>query len=370
MFDWFKKKIEPAPTMIHPPWRNGQYVTYFLDRNDGFWAAISIHVVAFEEGAWILRAFFKTRAGECAMWFISRPDSPANDMDPIPGKSETLRKVPLVQSPEEEMHENPQNTTALAMNLLMVRRWPKAAQCLNEAPRQVSYPCGIREAHLLVTTVGPNYDKHHDLNPRVMITGVACLAVNGHENPMTATSYGCMDPNDAMGDIFEDFIDFGHAKPTVHVEFTLTYPATWFLLPSKTEVGSNEINYRAQLGGVTCAGSLTVNLFRGSKEQLEAKRAELIARIGGTGPGPVGQLRPRKNAPIKLEGNAWSVVSDMSNPGIDGLICAGLFMSPTGDCLALVNGFGCIAKKNPRCAETLVEMERAFRQVVESFQFA
>ena len=115
----------------------------------------------------------------------ARPDT----MDVIPVKHESIRKSPPDAANLQRCFQEP--TMAgyvpvfaskdhmlmgdLALNLLMVRRWPEASKCLRRPARDVRYPCEVHRAHLLVTP-GLGYQKHRDINSRVMLTGVACLA--------------------------------------------------------------------------------------------------------------------------------------------------------------------------------------------------
>ena len=46
---------------------------------------------------------------------------------------------------------------------------------------------------------------------------------------MTATSFGLYDPTDVGLPSGEDFVDLTHLKHVVHVGFSLSYPAAWFL---------------------------------------------------------------------------------------------------------------------------------------------
>ena len=76
----------------------------------------------------------------------------------------------------ERLIQEPEMQTSMAMNLLMVRRWDAAKEALRGAAREVCYPCWIDRAYPLVTPIpGAEVQKHHDLNPRVMLTGVLRL---------------------------------------------------------------------------------------------------------------------------------------------------------------------------------------------------
>jgi hypothetical protein len=55
---------------------------------------------------------------------------------------------------------------------------------------------------------------------------------------------------------------------------------------------------------------------------------------------------------------------------IDQLVCTLVSSSDDGGRLAHVRTIGCIARANPRRDATLAAMEPAFRQILESFEFA
>jgi hypothetical protein len=79
--------IDPHPDVldIHPRWRVGQYVSYFLERGDGSWTAFTIRIVNRpDDGAWVLIADFKTASGESTAWFGSNPQATAEVVDPVP----------------------------------------------------------------------------------------------------------------------------------------------------------------------------------------------------------------------------------------------------------------------------------------------
>src|SRR5262245_32590000 len=124
---------------IHPEWRVGQYVTYFLERSDGTWTAFAIRIEAqTEDGAWILRGDFKTSRGESTEWLRSDPRAKANDIDPVPLGREVGRHMPA-ETPEQ-LADDPSMQLSLAMNLLLVRRDSTAVTALDSRPRPVQYP--------------------------------------------------------------------------------------------------------------------------------------------------------------------------------------------------------------------------------------
>lgn len=353
---------------LHPAWRAGQYVTYYLEREDGSWAAVALRVLGQAQGGvWALRGDFKTRRGECLVLFRSDPAAPADAPDPIPVQTKIVRESPASDASSADpanLIEKPEMSVSLAMNLLLVRRWPAAAEALSRAARPVDYPCGIDEAHLLVTP-GPGYEKHHDLCPRVMLTGVACLSLDGGRNPMTVTSFGLNDPAADGPTTYDDFVDLSHPKRIDHEGFTLTYPATWFMA-HQSEQGKDGLRISAhetQVGGLSCSLTCAVLLYSGDRRRVEEELRAARARLSGALPGL--SLRA---APLALPGGATGYASDYIHPAIDGVAYSAVFETGARDRFALVNAFGCISRANPRRRDTMAEFERVFREILGSFQ--
>ena len=348
---------------MHPEWRVGQYVTYFLERSDANWAAFAITIEAqTEDGAWILRGDFKTRRGDSTMWFRSNPHAKADEIDPRP-----ISETALHSSAEtvEEFFDEPFMQDTLATNLLQVRRAWAAVRTLQSAPRPVRYPCGIDSARRF-TSRGPGYD----LNPRVFVTGVACVSGNDGQNPMIATSFGSRSPSDSGTESYEDFVDFSHCKVVRHNCFSLSYPATWFLRleGSRHDRGATVDDYSAHPGGVTCACTFAVSIGRGTHKQLTEIRQQALARFAGPITGPMGMFIPQPSRSSSQDGRN-SYFFQLANPGIDGLAHVGVLMDASGTTLAQVCVFGCVGKDNPRRQQTLREMDDVFPDIVNSFQF-
>ncbi|WP_437626735.1 hypothetical protein [Sorangium sp. So ce1151] len=344
-------------------------MTYFLERQDGSWVAMALRILGQDEGGgWTLGGDFKTVGGECAVLFRSDPGAPAEMPDPTPVQIKLVRRYPSASASDDlaSLAEDPTMTVALAMNLLMVRRWPAAAESLSKEARPVRYPCGIDQAHLLVTS-GPGYQKHHDLCPRVMLTGVACLSIDGGKNPMTVTSFGLNDPAAQGPTSYEDFVDLSHPKRIDHEGFALTYPATWFLVrqPDQEKDGLHVAVHGAQLGGVSCSLICTVRLYSGDPRRVAEEQQAARSRLSGPLPG----LSLRGAEPLLLPGDARGYVFDQVHPAIDGVAYSAVFGTDARDRFARVNTFGCISKTNPRRRETMAEYERVFREVLGSFQF-
>lgn len=353
-------------TAIHPPWQAGQYVTYVLDRDDGSWVAFALRILGqSEDGAWAIEGRFKTPHGEAAVLFRSDPSARADAMDPVPVQQTTVRRAASASDDPEGLVDDPVTATSLAMNLLLVRRWKGAAESLSKDAHPVHYPCGIDRAHLLVTP-GPGYQKHHDLCPRVPLTGVACLSIDGGKNPMTVTSFGINDPTAKAPSSYDDFVDLSHPKRVDHEGFTLTYPATWFLAPASGETdGLRVTEHTAQVGGVSCSLACTITIYSGDRRRVAETRDATGTRFSG----PLGGLSRRKTASLRLPGDAWGAVLDLVQPGIDGVVYAAGCIADGGDRFALVTATGCISRASPRRSETLAAYEHVFRETVESFRF-
>jgi len=386
MLNWLRKLGGSSRQTIHPLWQAGQYVTYFLERDVGDWVAFALRLLGqTDDGAWIISADFKTPLGESAIWFRCDPAAPRETPDLIPIKHESVRTSVERSAEPQSLRQEPKTTGDipvivcmdpmlmghLAMNLLMVRRWPEALGSLRKPARDVRYPCEISRAHLLVSP-GPGYEKPHDINPRVMLTGVACLSVDGGKNPMTATSFGLNDPNVSGPTSYEDFVDLSHPKRVVHDGFSLTNPATWFLRPepSETKEGMEAHDYVAVIGGISCSIYFGVTIQAGAPPRIAQERETIVARMGAPQDGPTGRLLPRKGESLQLGDNAVGFATDLENTEIDGSSYSGVFWTDIGDRLAHVIAFGCTSRMNPRRATTLPEMEQNFRKILESSRFA
>lgn len=367
MFSWLRKPDGANFKPIHPPWKAGQYVTYFLERDDGSWVALALRLLGQEEeGSWILCGDFKTKLGEITVWFRCDPTAPAEMPDIIPIQQQPIREFSTNPEDKDSFAEDPNIAISLAMNLLWVRRWPAAAEALRGEARKVCYPCGIDRAHLLITP-GLDYEKHHDINPCVMLTGVSCLSVDGSKHPMIATSFGLSDPAVAVSTSYDDFVDLSHLKSVDHDGFTLTYPATWFL---HLEAGENDQRmelrrFSAQLGGITCSASLSVAFHNDTPEKIIAERDIILSRLSS----PLDGLLPRNGEPLRVKGDGRGFLYNMDRVGIDGLALSVVYLAAERDRLAHIIATGCAAKANPRGRTTLTEMEHVFREILESFRF-
>jgi len=212
--------------------------------------------------------------------------------------------------------------------------------------------------------------KHHDLNPKVTLTGVACLYLDEGKNPMTATSFGLGDPN-VQGPVYEDFVDLSHLTNVEHDGFSLTYPATWFLRGSSEEekVDGGSQSYFFQTGGKSCIATLSVIFHRGSVDHIAHQREATLSLFSGSMDIDTGRLLPRQGVSMQLEGNAQGFVCDLDNPNIAGPTYSGVYCNDAGDRLAHITVLGCIAKQHSHATTTLTEMESAFRTILESFRF-
>jgi hypothetical protein len=136
--------IDPHPDVldIHPRWRVGQYVSYFLERGDGSWTAFTIRIVNRpDDGAWVLIADFKTASGESTAWFGSNPQATAEVVDPVPLQQQMVRGSSA--STPQALANDPGMASSMAMNLLLVWHFPGAAEAFKAPPRSVRHRTGI-----------------------------------------------------------------------------------------------------------------------------------------------------------------------------------------------------------------------------------
>jgi hypothetical protein len=365
-WNWLRRPREF--NAIHPEWRVGQYVTYLLELSDSSWTAFAIRIVArTDDGAWILQCDFKTPLGESTTWFRSDPHAKAEDFDPFPVREELVRGSHA--ETQEQLPEDPLLQSSLAANLLLVRRHSNAVAALRGRPRPVQHPCGIDYAHRF-STPGPGYEKHHDLNPRVMVTGVACSSINNGQKSIVATSFGFNDPSDAEPTSYDDFVDLAHCKAVRHEGFSLSYPATCFLRleGSRLDRGTTVDDYSALYGGMTCSYSLTLSIRRGARDQLTEIRRETLARLADPNEGPMGRLVPQ--SPVRrLHDGQDQYLFRLEDAAIDGLAHSAVLLDSSETTLAQVHVFGCVAKANPRRQSTLRQMGDVFPAIINSFQF-
>jgi hypothetical protein len=345
------------------PWCAGQYVTYFLERSDKSWTAIALRVQGqTQDGFWVISADFKTRSGESRAYIRANPNA-----DSIP-EFFSLSRIQIIRGgPISDIckWDHPDYQLTIALNLFAHTRGQYDEVVLRSPAHPVDYPCGIDRAYSLVMD---RY--HHDLNPRVLITGVASMSVPRGQNELAVTSLGCNNPTEYKAGTFDDFIDFSHPIRVDHDCFSLTYPATWFLQSDVQHATDTNRRYsRAIFGGNTCAGVLSVTLFRGDDAQISAEREIIRNRIREFPKGATSAI-PFDSTDASAEvGNFESCGFDFSDNATKSITTIGLFCSEDRLRLAQVNVTCCIAKANPRGAETLERMRTASREIIQTFQF-
>jgi hypothetical protein len=367
MSNWIKQLIKPKEPVVHPPWETGQYVTYFFQRDDGSWLAIMLTITGkTEDGEWVIYADFKDEDVE------NRATITVDQNDRRPenlklGRKGVLRGTLREFDPKDVKTWNrPEMNVTLALNLLFVRDYQSTANALQGKPHAADYACGIKEVYSIIEPA-PGYMKHIDLNPRVVITGVVCEAVNGDKNPTFVTSFGNMSSGTPLATLYEDFVDFSHMTRIDHDGFSLTYPATWFLRLDGTRDGPlTSLRYGANAGGNTCSAGVSVTVHTGTRENLQKEREKVTARLKSGYGTPAVAFVPPKNNVLELEGGRQLFVLDMVATGIDGFLQSAWY--DADDRLAQLTITGSVAKQNPRRKESLDEMERVFREIVASFQ--
>ena len=362
---WLPRLLGTKPRELHPPWRKGQYVTYFLEREDGSWVAIAMKLIGqTDDNAWIIQADFKSPNVENAVFFRCDPrasaDEPMTYLTPV--RADTVRGSP------DGLFDTPMSHATLAMNLLTPRQWPQVEKALR-GPRAVQFPCEIDEVRTLVSPAG-GYEKHHDLHPRVMLTGVARMTADGVKNPMIATSFGTAEEGVASTSTYDDFVDLSYPKLTDHGIFQVEYPATWFLRTQQEEGGEQEANLAAMAGGNACSAGLSVRIRSGTKRHVAEEREQILAKLRGGLDMPGGRLVLRKGEPHPLAGDASSFVFDLESPGIQGLCYIGVYLHEAPDLVAELTVFGNILEENPRARRVLNQMGPVFARILHSFRFS
>ena len=134
MANWLQKMLGKLQPM-HPPWQAGQYVTYILEYDDGWWIAFLLHLLGKDdEGAWVLCGDFKTPLGELTVWFRCDPNAPSDTMDIAPVRGEVIRKSIVEEDDPRRFNQEPMVMAPLAINILQVRRVPTAKESFQRPP--------------------------------------------------------------------------------------------------------------------------------------------------------------------------------------------------------------------------------------------
>ena len=352
--------VEPSSGTT-PPFQVGQYATYFLDRLDGSWAAISLSIARRnKDGSWALAADFKNESVEN---FVSA--SIAADARMLPPLDIHVLGFTTVRGSSEGPFNSPISHFTLALNLFSPRNSQLAHDALKAPAVDVDLPCGLRVAYPIWSTHA-DYTMRYDLNLGVMLTGVARLSTDDGNIPMTITSFGTRNMEKPLTH-FDDYVDLSHPKLT------------------STKDSSSAIRRRGSCGRkplkavqMSCAGVLRSEVTRapgtcrsrytraGTNESPKSARS-IVKRLSG--PGENGGLRlvPRE-ADSRSGGDDSVHVMVLDYPGIAGMLHCRLVTSPNGG-LACVRAFGCISKESPRRDQTLRDMERTFDEILASFRF-
>jgi len=360
----------PNVQTTHPPWQVGQHVSYFRESEDGRWTAIRIQVAdRTDEGEWILCADFKTASGECTLWLVSN----TQEDEKSPYGFGRFRQEEVRQwSPADEMDDfdDPGLQTSMALNLLLVRQNLDAIATYKTEPLDVLYPCDIDKVHRYTMEL-PDFLKHHDLNPRAYVTGVACLWIDDDKNPILTTAFGHFEQTNAATISFNDYVDFSHPKRIEHGSFSLTYPATWFLRPHETIADSEteQENYLILSGGDACACLLSVSIQSGRPDIIAREHSQALARLSSPKDGPRGVVSPERRK-HQLEGAmAEYFVFREYDSMIEGVDHAALVLDTTRERLADIYLAGRVVKSNPGCKTTIEQMSQIFPSVINSFRF-
>jgi len=336
-------------------------VTYFLDRDNGNWNAIRLGLHHHEtEWTWIIQGDFKTPRIENRILVRIDPRDPC-DLSALGSHEETVRGA------SDDPVDLPGVHLAQLLNLLVVQSSPHAAGALLGESRQANYPCAITRTYPFISP-GPGYEKHHDLHPSVMITGVAGVRIGDFQDPMKVTSFGWASTEPDRPTSFDDFVDLSHAVETDHGEFDLTYPATWFLRPVEEE-GEGPTAFVAPFGGISCAGQLNVRIHRGRPEDLQIKRTELAGRMSEPAELPVGRLEPRSLLPPRWAANEEYLTVDVISRRTEGVIANRYLYSEARDRLVSISASGIVSKENPRRTEMLRDYEATFELILKSFRW-
>jgi len=354
MWKWRNKQKTSSERRVYPPWRVGQYVTYIQELDKGRWVALAILLLGQQEdGTWVFLVDSKSPEVENRGAVQVNPSPKGNDLGVLPLGAERVR------GDSDEPFDMPQVHLSLAMNLLLAGQSQTAVDVYNDEPVEVDLPCEIAQVFHLDGAVG-----QYELNPRVLLTGVARYGDN-----ISVTSFGLNDPQvpDIAG--YEDWVDLSHLARVEHDGFALQYPATWFLrTDDNAEPRDGVVEHTAYTGGITCSAVLGVTIYTGDEAWISEERSVLLERFSEEGLSQLGMV-PRSHDAIAPPGDSFISSSDFLHAPVDGTSYSLISRSASGNCLAHVSTTACIAKEHPRKSDTLASMERVFRKIVQSFEF-
>ena len=155
------------------------------------------------------------------------------------------------------------------MNIFFVRAVSAALDTLTKPGHAAKHACGIDTVYPFVNAA-PTFQKHHDISPRVPITGVAGVTNQRH---LQSSGGDVVRVQRSTGDRVHVRRLRGLVTRPAHCYygFTLTYPATWFLLPQQSNT-PGEMLLIAQVGGNTNAVTMSMSFLSGSPADLAGER--------------------------------------------------------------------------------------------------
>jgi hypothetical protein len=339
-----------------PPWEQGQYVTYVLDRGASPSVYLKLSLAQETQQGWFLILLSKEQGVQARSVLLAQQPGRRNSGVPAAALIETK----VVDGEHPDPNFQPISHVAIAMNLLQLCDFDSVPSRLEHEVVRSSLgtlECGYFD------DPWPEfgYVKRHFMCPDVPITGVAKSVILERNNQVSATSFGCSNSEARWPGASINHLDFGNLEPFEHKGFRLTYPGVWFFL-DLTETWSDERRpwdkfLIATHGGNTAAVSLNVCLVSGSREVIQSRlreERELLAK--------------QERYELREEGNLR--VFDYKDQWNKGVKVESLYMHTDGTQLANVAGYLLASHMNPHLDALLADAESLLKDVVGSFDFS
>lgn len=361
--DWFKRSDEPERPVELPGYEVGQYVSYVLEREDSSYLAMRHQVIEAKDNSYYIIAQSKEDGAQTLILFSF--DEDVTQDEPKPPE---IVEMYLQRGDEQEAPRMLGAHATVHMNMLALRHSRVARVALEGGASPVMLPCEVSTAYL-VRDPWPamGYDKLHDLNPRVPITGIARSQIEGRAGTsIVATAFGSSE--EAEEGVFEDYIDWDHAQIESFGQFILSFPATWFMRRVETDLDGCVGFMSTMNGGSTIASSMTVTTYSGDRAALEAFNREFISEYTRHVDHFGGVILPASGTPELARPGTPSVTwRGYEADAIEGFSVDGVYVDHQRGLLVNVMCFVCVRRDNPRHAHELERARACMKQIVRSF---
>lgn len=359
--DWFRRSEEPERPVELPGYEVGQYVSYVLEREDSSYLAMRQQVIDARDNSYYIIAQSKEDGAQTLILFSFNEVTEGEEPE-----APEIVEMYLQRGDEQDAPHMLGAHATIHMNMLLLRHSRVAREALLGDAAPVELPCEVSSTYL-VRDPWPSYDKLHDLNPRVPITGIARSQIEGHAGTsIVTTAFGSSE--DGEEGVFDDYIDWDHAQIESFGQFIMSFPATWFMRRVETDLDGCTGFMSTMNGGATIASSMTVATYSGDRAALEAFNREFMSEYTRSVEHFGGIILPAEATPELARYGAPSIVwRGYEADAIDGFSVDGVYVDHQRGLLVNVMCFVCVRRDNPRHDDELALARECMGQIVRSF---